>query len=57
MAMSRRKQLHPKSLKGICEKKKIKIFLILLDIFKEGDETIFILPDELKCDEEVSLTN
>ncbi|CAF0791874.1 unnamed protein product [Adineta steineri] len=33
MAMSRRKQLHPKSL-------------------KEGDETIFVLPDELKCDEE-----
>lgn len=23
--------------------------------FEEGDETIFILPDELKCDEEVSL--
>ncbi|CAF3492502.1 unnamed protein product [Rotaria sp. Silwood1] len=33
MAMSRRKQLHPKSL-------------------KEGDETMFVLPDELKCDEE-----
>ncbi|CAF3461925.1 unnamed protein product [Rotaria socialis] len=33
MAMSRRKQLRPKSL-------------------KEGDETMFVLPDELKCDEE-----
>jgi hypothetical protein len=22
--------------------------------FTEGDETIFVLPDELKCDEEVS---
>jgi hypothetical protein len=57
MAMSRRKQLHPKSLKGT-HKKDIQFFIELFFIryFKEGDETIFVLPDELKCDEEVSLT-
>jgi hypothetical protein len=55
MAMSRRKQLHPKSLKGTL--KLVNFDFTLLLLFKEGDETIFVLPDELKCDEEVRSIN
>lgn len=57
MAMSRRKQLHPKSLKGTLELGDMSVFILQFDIlfcFEEGDETIFILPDELKYDDEVS---
>ena len=53
MAMSRRKQLHPKSLKGTFEKLYHGFLFIWNSAFEEGDETVFVLPDELKCDEEV----
>lgn len=56
MAMSRRKQLHPKSLKGKDDQMIRKIYQkkIMFLLSSDGDESLFVLPDELKYDEEVS---
>jgi hypothetical protein len=53
MSTSRRKQLHPKSLKGK-HRKQSRLFLILF-YDTEEDALLFVLPDELKYDAEVSL--
>ena len=52
MSTSRRKQPHPKSLKG---KKQHTIEPFIILFYNSEDALLFMLPDELKCDEEVSL--
>ena len=54
MLMSRRKQLHPKSLKGKEENQVFVDFIRLFFVDAGDDELLLVLPNELQYDEKVS---